>query len=240
MRHVIILLFGFLLSSLQAQDYSSDFYKKFIQKHEDSTEYLEKLKVFNFSNLWIYEINKRALGFIGKNYQKIDMHINKIIRNELDKSEYLVYGKTKVKKNICDFLGKIKILHIRTSEHGFYTDSLFCGSLIAKYEFFEAPSQKHSGYFKGFFQSYFAIKNNKDVVHDEFWDEVDGASNYSFVGVWISYKTRKILTCNFGQYSIPYSGDLDISGIDFYPNPKYKKYGWDWENPSKEDKEWWK
>ncbi len=54
----------------------------------------------------------------------------------------------------------------------------------------------------------------------------DGFSNNQFVGSWTSYKTNKTKRCNWGDYRIPESGDLDIGAGEFSVNDKYLKNGW--------------
>ena len=225
---------------VNAQDNSKIYYNNLVKNVDDSTEYLDEIIKNDFSQFWIKELNYGVLGFIGKNFQRIYIHFNQIIKNELNPNEYLLSGKTKVKKNICDFLGKIKILHINKIDHDIGFDPFFRGSLIAEYEFYEDSKQKHTGYFKGIFSSDFAINEEKVVTSDDYWDEIDGSSNNHFVGVWIDYISKKMTTCNLGQYGIPYSGDLDIGDVEFHPNPKYKKYGWDWNNSASSEKDWWK
>jgi hypothetical protein len=53
--------------------------------------------------------------------------------------------------------------------------------------------------------------------------------------------------CNWGEFRIPYSDDLDIGVGEFLPNPPYLNYGWEnyesvWGDYEKELKkeEWWK
>lgn len=84
----------------------------------------------------------------------------------------------------------------------------------------------------------------------------DGYSNCQYEGTWTSYKTSKTKTCNWGDYRIPNSKDLDNGCGEFIPQEKYAKFGWqnyillftipyddDYEkNPIyiEENREWWK
>jgi hypothetical protein len=40
-------------------------------------------------------------------------------------------------------------------------------------------------------------------------------------------KTVQCLPCNWGDYRIPDSGDLDNGAAEFCVNPKYQKNGWE-------------
>ncbi|WP_260390444.1 hypothetical protein [Riemerella anatipestifer] len=51
----------------------------------------------------------------------------------------------------------------------------------------------------------------------------DGFSNNQFVGSWTSYKTNITKRCNWGDYRIPESGDLDIGVGEFSVKDKYLK-----------------
>jgi len=63
-----------------------------------------------------------------------------------------------------------------------------------------------------------------------------------------SYNTVSQMKCCWGDYRIPYDGDLD-GGTEFCPNEKYLKYGWqnyynayvkeNQEAIKEEEKKWW-
>jgi hypothetical protein len=40
------------------------------------------------------------------------------------------------------------------------------------------------------------------------------------------YGNPKLKICNWGEFRIPFSGDLDIGAGEFSPNPKYFSKGW--------------
>lgn len=48
----------------------------------------------------------------------------------------------------------------------------------------------------------------------------------NFVGSWTSYKTNIAKKCNWGDYRIPDSSDLDIGTGEFSVNEKYVKNDW--------------
>lgn len=44
--------------------------------------------------------------------------------------------------------------------------------------------------------------------------------------MWTSYATQKSKKCNWGDWRIPQSGDLDGGAGEFGLNGKYDKFGW--------------
>ncbi|MDD3075800.1 MAG: hypothetical protein PHE44_04545, partial [Proteiniphilum sp.] len=55
----------------------------------------------------------RILGIIGDNYQRLQMKLLRIEKNENNPAEYIVCGQSKVNHNICDFKGKIIVEKIQ-------------------------------------------------------------------------------------------------------------------------------
>ena len=99
----------------------------------------------NFNNLWTHTDNSSVYGYIGDGFQRIQI---KIISAEKDTGSgdiYNIYGKSKVKNNICEFHGTIKITNIRILKHqNWDVDDEFKnkgikkqGILLASYYFME-------------------------------------------------------------------------------------------------------
>lgn len=232
----------------QKEDYSQDYLREFLKSaYLDTAEYLSKIMHYDLSKLWTHENYSNAIvGFIGKNYQRLQIHFSMIIKNQEVPSQYFVYGKSKVKENICEFLGTINLLHARRLKESEY-DTVTQGTLVAEYRFFESRNQRHTGVFKGIMKSHWYINRKGDIKYDDLSIEADGFSNNEFVGVWRSYATQESKMCNWAEFRVPYSDDLDIGAGEFSPNPQYLKYGWenyesvwgDYEKELKKD-EWWK
>jgi hypothetical protein len=98
--------------------------------------------------------------------------------------------------------------------------------ISGSYSFSEDTTQAHSGIFKGDFQSNFYLDKNNKVHYDDIALGSDAYTNNQFVGEWIGYKSKLIKRCNWGDFRVPYSGDLDMGAGDFSPYDKYLKYGW--------------
>lgn len=199
-------------------------------------DYLTEINNHNLSKLWtIKEIKtelegdtslmcrNEPLGFIGEDYQRFYIHFTSVIKHSKHALEYFVYGKTRVKSNICVFQGMIKILEskiykeIQATKHGFVSGS---------YEFYEDSEQKGSGFFQGTFKTFFVIDNSGNIQYDAIEFISDGFENNQFEGIWTSYKSKTSKKCNWGDYRIPDSGDLDIGVAEFAVNEKYISNGW--------------
>lgn len=211
----------------------------------DKTDKLSSFEQYDFSNLWIHHQNA-MVGYISDNYQRFYIHFNKIQKSNESKKIYLVSGKTRVKNNVNNFQGEIKLLHIygmseskkREKLNGYqsavehhdtdlmnkYRDNRFI--VVVKYIFRENTNQCDSGVLNGTAKSYFYLKKNK-IFYDDSEMDSDGYANNLFAGTWKSYKSDLVKTCNFGNYRIPNAEDLDTGVGEFIPNKKYIKNGWD-------------
>ena len=119
-------------------------------------DYIDNAKQIDFSDLWTLDSilieneelieRRQPLGFIGDNFQRINIRFISVIQNPDNKLEYLIYGKTRVRDNICDFQGTIKITDSRM-----YNESdlppLKQDYILGDYIFYEDRNQKHTGFF---------------------------------------------------------------------------------------------
>ncbi len=210
----------------------------------DKTERLKDFEQYDFSNLWIRHQNT-MIGYIGNNYQRFYIHFNEIQKSKESPVVYLVSGKTKVKNNVNNFTGEIKLLHVygmstvrkksNLEEYQWaskardvdlmsrWRDNRFI--VVVQYIFRENPKQNNSGVLNGTAKSYFYLKNNK-ILYDDGDIVSDGYANNLFVGTWKSYKTGVVKKCNFGNFRIPDARDLDIGTAEFIPSNKYLDNGW--------------
>jgi hypothetical protein len=233
------------------------------QKELGEQELLGDLSKYDYSDIWLQR-NDAILGFIGSDtYQRLRIKFLSIIKSAEDSTMYYVYGKSKVKSNVCQFMGKIKLRHIRLVNNPDKQSQYDIAKmerkedpnrflqpayvLVAYYHLFEDPKQKGSGHFEGILKTNFYTYKNT-IAYNDIWFESDGYANNQYVGVWISYTTGVSKQCNWGEYRISYSGDLDYGVAFFSPQPQYRAYGWesyvkmlhgDETAKEEEERKWW-
>lgn len=207
---------------------------------------------FDFSNIWTEKNDDDIVyGIIGEEHQRIQIKFLTIEKNINNPKEYFVYGKSMVKSNICDFVGKITISKIQNFKgDNFGVDEEYKGKgiknqalLTATYEFFENKNTKHSGYFSGTLQTLFYIDKNDKVKYNDINSFADGYFNNAFVGKWKMYNSKLEKICNWGDYRVPNSNcDFDIGAGEFSVSEKYNPT--DWLDliiePKLGEKKWWK
>jgi hypothetical protein len=189
---------------------------------------------FDFSPLFMSTDNSVIYGFIGDNYQRIRIKFITVTKNQSSPNVYLIFGKSMVKNNICEFRGTITISNIKKYKTiSFGVDDKYKNkgikgeyAILGNYKFSENESQAHSGIFKGVFQSNLYLDKSNRIHYDDIDNISDGYTNNQFIGQWISYKGNVIKRCNWGDFRIPNSGDLDIGAGEFSPSEKYLKFGW--------------
>jgi len=212
----------------------------------------------DFSPLWTKTPNTLVFGFIGDNFQRLRMKIISATKDSEHPDRYRVCGKSKVKNNICRFSGTITIQSIDTLTEMHwgvddnYKDSGIVkeGSLTAHYYFTEDSTQLHSGIFEGTLSTSWYIDSHGQLRYDNIEIYSDSYCNNQFEGTWKPRNANKAKICNWGDYRILSSRDLDIGAGEFSPDEKYLKYGWQsyqdaWLNENdnarhEEEKEWWK
>jgi hypothetical protein len=151
-----------------------------------------------------------------------------MIQNAFNPYEYFVYGKTKVKNVICSFQGVLTIKEAKLYvETDWIDNTIKQGCVVCDVQFFEDKKQNSTGFIKGTLTSSFIIDKNNKMEYDAIMLVADGYSNNEFVGNWTSYKTGKSKKCNWGDYRIPESHELDVGTGEFMIDEKYKNNGWE-------------
>lgn len=230
-----------------------------------SVDYFAAIKKHDLSKLWrsdsIYieggpeKIEfPEPIGYIDDNYQRFYIHYITITKSKDNPYQYKVFGKTKVKDNICSFNGTItvrKAMLYKESDDPRYKQ----GSVICDVVFYEDSTQFSSGVIKGTLTSEFYLDKKGKLHYDALVFGADGFSNNECRATWTSYKTGKSKKCNWGDFRIPDSGDFDIGAGEFSVADKYVKNGWEnyrlaWNNypdtpevikaRQKEVAKWWK
>lgn len=228
-RYFQISIFIIFCASAFCQENSEKFIKAILDdsySNEIQISQENPLAEFNnldFSSLWLED--HKVYGFIGANYQRFDIKFISIIKVPSENKTYKVFGKSKVKENICDFQGEIKIEAIHNIKNSESLEEK-CALLIFNYRFYEDPKQKHTGIFKGKGMTSLCQSADGKIYYNEEMITAEGFRNNQFVGIWRNYNSSDFKTCNWGDYRIPMAGDLDFGGGEFKPNDKYADFGW--------------
>jgi len=202
-----------------------------------TSDFYNRIGTYDISELWLVEkfdiendtisVERLApLGYIGDNFQRLHIHFISAIQNHHNALEYFIYGKSKVKENICSFQGTIIIEESRTYDEG-DVPNLKQGFVKGRYTFYENPHQNGAGVLAGNFKTDFYINENNEIKYDAIAFVADGFKNNQFEGTWTSYQNRESKTCNWGDYRIPDSDELDIGAGEFSPLEKYTSFGWE-------------
>lgn len=244
MKIRILIIFIFTFVQIYGQENLCNEVKN-ENKYYKSENEIEKYNKYVFSNLWLKTENEAVFGIIGENYQRILVKIIFVERTLSNPNEYLVYGKSSVKSNVCNFVGKITIININELKVPTYgVDEQYKnygikyqGRIIAKYEFFENRKLHNSGQFNGILQSNWYLTKDDKIKYDDIEDNADGYINNAFVGKWKMYNSNLEKICNWGDYRVPnVKCDFDIGAGELGISEKYNKNGW--KEATKKD--WWK
>jgi hypothetical protein len=230
MRRFLIMIMGLILTvpGISQEFKTNDFLPEIVKF--DISDLLTLEKFIAEIETDTSEIKRMApLGFIGDNYQRLHIHFTSVIQNPNNRLIYFVYGKSKVKTNICSFQGLFTIKDAKT-----YTDSNYLslkrGFVTGEYEFFEDPDQRGTGVFKGIFRTDFFI-DQKNIIHYDALDFVaDGYRNNQFQGTWSAYKSKDSKKCNWGDYRMPectWLNGCDTGAGEFGINDRYLMNGWE-------------
>ena len=177
------------------------------------------------------------IGFIGVNYQRLQIVFTSLKRDNDNPSVYRVTGYDIVKTNRCVFSGEITVLRIEVGqptnydeEEGGYDTAgrKWQGSIEAGYQLREDPKQKNAGVFEGMMSVGVYIDLKDKLVYDDLDKDADGYENDGYIGTWTKYDRNPIRkTANWGEWRVPNSGDLDGGAGEFDPIDKYRHNGWD-------------
>jgi hypothetical protein len=236
---VTLILFSTVSKNCSGQKNAEQFKAKQLKDtYFSDFNYRDQIVKYNFSKLFSQTDNPMIFGFIGNHFQRIRIKFISVIKDTSCSNTYNVHGKCMVKNNVNDFYGTIIITNIRKQKQmSFGVDNEYKNKgikgqyiIIGDYMFSENRNQKYSGIFKGAFVSNFYIDKNDKIVYDNIDLNSDSYTNNEFVGEWINSSTNITKTCNWGDYRIPESGDLDAGAGEFSPAKKYLAYGWESRN----------
>lgn len=167
-------------------------------------------------------------GVLGNEFKRIEVYFYPDAI-KTDSVTYVVRGRTKVKKNVLDFAGEVKIKKIYhiSPRNASFPDYYV---IIADCTLREDAAQKGSGEFRGILGAYGYVTDDvpNTIRVDNREQDCDGYMNRSFVGTWQSYKNPAIVKrCMWGDGRLPFRFDFDTGNEEMRVNPKYASPEWD-------------
>ena len=197
---------------------------------------MKDLAARNFDSIWLTPHRKSTLGFVGSDYQRVRIRFLTVTRESVTKEGvtrerksppvFAVTGKTMVREVICAFKGRIEVTEakgIRTPKDSSNRRAV----LMGRYRFDEDAHCRDPGRFKGVFTSNILLVGKTGVRYDTLEREADGFWNNAFVGTWKKPGDSLASICNWGDYRIPYSGNLDEGVGEFSVAADYRRFGWE-------------
>jgi hypothetical protein len=190
---------------------------------------------YDFSSLWREVDSDAVYGFIGPDYQRLQIKLLTIKKSASDPTLYAVTGKTRVLGLVRAFSGTMRLEHIREALNrqlpppevgGFNTKVTASGVAVGHYVFFEDSTLAKTGVFSGVVATYWYTDDRRRLHYDSIEGYSDGFTNNQFVGTWTSYNKKQPLRCNWGDFRIPNAGNFDIGAGEFSPDPKHYAKGW--------------
>jgi len=202
-------------------------------------DYLEQMKRYDLSQV----INPDSIsddsrvkiergdphGYIGDNYQRFQIHFASFKKSRNNPLVYDVKGKTKVNGNVCTFTGSIEITvaEYEDSLEGFMDPGYKGISIVSDVKLYEDKMQSGSGIIKGTLVTDAIFNDKTKPEYNSLMLMSDSYRNNQFTGTWTSYKTGRSKKCNWGDYRIPDSTNLDWGAGEFMVNEKYRGNGWE-------------
>lgn len=207
---------------------------------------------------WLHR--PEPLGFKGDHFQRFYIHFDTVYK--VSPTVYQVEARSRCKDVIRHIQGRILIDSVVTFDECDLSDDFIkglseCGAVYAHYEMEASLKPAPDAQLFGR-STYWYIVRNDSVYYDALMIVADGYSNNQYTGKWVDLVTGDTLTCNWGDFRIPESRELDGGCALFIPGEEYYDLGWkpylDWdrhayvEDPACEyykflyeiDEDWWK
>jgi hypothetical protein len=177
------------------------------------------------------------LGFIGKEYQRFYIHYLTIKRDTGNHYMYQVTGKTKVKDSVRNFKGTIIVVKAKVCKEptimivpgtdNKYTEAAFRqGVAVCDVKLVEDTAKPKTGTINGRMITRFYLDSAQHIFYDNLNTISGSYCNNQVMGAWKMNKADTMKRCNWGDYRIPNSGDLDEGIGGFSPADKYLENGW--------------
>ncbi len=169
------------------------------------------------------------LGFIGSDYQRLNIVFLSVTREAQDHKVYDITGYTLTRGTQTPFTGKLTIAKVsRLKQLNYGVDDEMKGKVKAEgtaasdYELQSADG----GRFTGTMTTQWFVDRSGKLQYDDIDIASDSYSNNQYTGQWRASAASSPQVANWGEYRIPQAGDLDSGAAQFFPADKYKANGW--------------
>jgi hypothetical protein len=245
MHHYIAIIFKILLTVYLPYQSSG--------QRPGDVDFYNRLKNYDLSSVFNPDSitddgNKKfnrpdPLGYIGDNYQRFKIHLLSVVKSNSNPYEYKISGKTKVRDNVCSFEGTITVIEATYDTSSLMRDIGFPtfkqGLITGHVKISEDRAQPGSGTIEGKLTTDIYFDDKNKIHYQALMLVADGFCNNQFEGKWTSYKTRKVKKCNWGDFRIPDSRELDFGTGEFSVNPAYEVNGWENYDYGRNEEDWW-
>ena len=183
----------------------------------------------DFSAVWT-SYQELVYGYVGENYQRFYFLIDSIKMSEKDTLLYDVWGKYRVKDQISNYVGQIRVREdiamlskeYQVDEEPLPQNGTQIYGITSEWNLKANNSDEQ---IKGEMISTFFLRNGQAVFNDIGLGWSDPYCNNQFMGTFYSKKYGE-QKCRWGTCRIPDSDDLDIGSAGFSPDEKYSDFGW--------------
>ncbi|GAA4355579.1 hypothetical protein GCM10023185_18530 [Hymenobacter saemangeumensis] len=229
---LIVIFSGFITRQLLSVESRKFVAAQLASRELKPTEKKNQYLKYDYAPLWLHTPHEAVVGFIGADYQRLQMKFLTAVKDPAQPDTYRVSGKSKVANSICAFTGTIIVRHVRERRSlplpvdARVSPAREAGLLLAEYQLSEITTQPKTGVFSGILLTRWFLDKTGRLHYDDLEKYADGYSNNQFVGTWTPHIGTKVLRCNWGDYRIPNAGDFDMGAGEFSPNEKYRAKGW--------------
>jgi hypothetical protein len=207
-------------------DFRTDFQKYLSAQSAESIDFTDTIRSYDLSKVW--QSGKFcSSGVLGTDYRRIDIYISSVRRDRHHSNRYILRGKSRVRKTIRSFVGRIQIVRAYRYSAASSEAPPNGASLMALYIFREDSLLAHTGTFDGVLSSDLVLE---PLTHTAYLDTslivADGYTNNVFVGIWTGHRSLNIKKCIWADGRLPFTFDFDVGDGEMEVNRKYVGNGW--------------
>lgn len=162
------------------------------------------------------------IGFRSDNFQRFYIHYDTVYHK--GNGVYYVEGRTRYLDTVRFFSGKLTLDSLRMNYEEYLPSTGEFGSLFGHY-LYDEDEFSGGGTLSGKMKIGFA-KINGRYYYDAFMLFADGYENNQYEGVWTSKDLSRLEKCNWGDFRIPNSNELDGGCVEFIPCEEFLDRGW--------------